>query len=147
MKGLLVRVGIDQSFGRWNAPTDPNDWSFAYVPIPEDSHPQREGLDTTYSDLAGALDAWVRIPLPAHLAGRNTHLDPDFACLTYGDKGNRRGKGIVEMKAGDFVVFYAGLRPTHPTVNKLEYALILSQGRVHRSPVIPAKAGIQRLSY
>ena len=36
---------------------------------------------------------------------------------------SRNGKGIVEMEAGDFVVFHAGLRPTKPTLNKLEYAL------------------------
>ena len=47
MKGLPVRAGIDQSFGQWNAPADPNDWSFVYVPVPEDSHPQRKGLETT----------------------------------------------------------------------------------------------------
>jgi hypothetical protein len=39
------------------------------------------------------------------------HLDPDFQNLTYGDRGDRRGKEISQLKEGDFLAFYAGLRP------------------------------------
>ena len=35
MKGLLVRIGVDQAYGRWNAPVDPVSGRFVYVPIPE----------------------------------------------------------------------------------------------------------------
>jgi hypothetical protein len=52
------------------------------------------------------------------------HLDPDFACLTYGDVGSRRGAGMVDMAAGDLLAFYAGLRPVHPCADTLVYALV-----------------------
>jgi hypothetical protein len=32
MKGLLVRIGVDQAYGGWNAPVDA-DGQFVYVPI------------------------------------------------------------------------------------------------------------------
>lgn len=34
MKALLIRIGVDQAYGGWNAPVDA-DWRFVYVPIPE----------------------------------------------------------------------------------------------------------------
>jgi hypothetical protein len=52
------------------------------------------------------------------------HLDPDFACLTYGDVGSRRGARMIGMAAGDLLVFYAGLRPVHPCGHTLVYALV-----------------------
>ena len=45
MKGILVRVGIDSSYGHWNAPVDPNTLNYVYVPIPENpKHQFREGM-------------------------------------------------------------------------------------------------------
>jgi hypothetical protein len=52
------------------------------------------------------------------------HLDPDFETLTYGDDGARRGAGIREMKQGDLLVFYGGLRPIHDCEHNLIYALL-----------------------
>ena len=52
------------------------------------------------------------------------HLDPDFEWLTYGDKGGRRGAGMVDMGDGDLLVFYGGLRPVHRCEYRLIYALI-----------------------
>ena len=34
MKGVLVRIGVDQAYGGWNAPVDA-EGRFVYVPIPE----------------------------------------------------------------------------------------------------------------
>ncbi len=34
MKGILVRIGVDQAYGAWNAPVN-KDGKFVYVPIPE----------------------------------------------------------------------------------------------------------------
>ena len=34
MKALLVRIGVDQAYGEWNAPVDAVS-RFVYVPIPE----------------------------------------------------------------------------------------------------------------
>lgn len=35
MKGILVRAGIDHSYGQWNAPVDPESNKSVYVPIAE----------------------------------------------------------------------------------------------------------------
>jgi len=33
MRAYLVRVGVDQAFGAWNAPIDPRTNEFVYVPV------------------------------------------------------------------------------------------------------------------
>jgi hypothetical protein len=131
MRAYLVRVGIDQAFGGWNAPVDPRTNEFAYVSIPEASA-QRPGLATPYDLVRPALarfaeahpDAPPRgVQLPAELARANMHLDPDFGTLTYGDT-ERRGRGLADLEAGDLVAFYAGLRPVSPCPHALVYAVV-----------------------
>lgn len=133
MRALLVRVGIDQAYGGWNAPVDPVTNEFVYVPIPEGTVPQRPELATTYASVAPALrrfaaarpsvpEPWVA--LPPRLAGAATHLDPDFDQLTYGDDGERRGRALVAFGPGDAVAFYAGLRPVSACAHRLVYALV-----------------------
>jgi len=122
MKGLLVRVGIDQAYGGWNAPVDPGTLEFAYVPIPEGS--QRSELATPYRDVEGALAGFPGFELPAALHGRMMHLDPDFECLTYGDNGARRGRRVAELGPRDFIAFFAGLKPIRALDTNLVYALV-----------------------
>lgn len=122
MRGLLVRVGVDQAYGGWNAPVDPDTLDFAYVPIPDGAqHPE---LATPYTSIVGAVARFPSVQLPAELLGRAMHLDPDFGSLTYGDNGLGRGAGAAELSRGDFIAFYASLRPTKPTAERLMYALI-----------------------
>jgi len=132
MRGLLVRVGIDQAYGHWNAPVDPTTNEFVYVPIPQGAA-SRPGFTTSYDLVVPALEAFAAshpaappesVQLPARLGGRYTHLDPDFDHLTYGDDGERRGRELREFASGDLVVFYAGLRPVTPCGHRLVYALI-----------------------
>lgn len=133
MRALLVRVGVDQGSGGWNAPVDPESLEFVYVPIPE-AKTQRlgPGLATTYAQVEPALAAFsgrdfpdgAGVPLPRHLESRATHLDPDFDRLTYGDVGLRRGRALCEFEPGDVVVFFAGLRPVRPCAHRLLYAII-----------------------
>lgn len=132
MRGVLIRVGVDQAFGHWNAPVDPVTNEFVYVAIPDDV-PFQPGMETPYAALAPTLDAFrraracdrpARVGLPGALAGRQMHLDPDFGRLTYGDNGERRGKGIATFAAGDLLVFFAGLRPCRPCAHRLVYAII-----------------------
>jgi hypothetical protein len=52
------------------------------------------------------------------------HLDPDFEYLTYGDNGMRRGRSVGALREGDFIAFFASLRPTRPVAHTLIYALI-----------------------
>jgi hypothetical protein len=122
LKGVLVRVGIDQTFGGWNAPVDPHTLEFAYVPIPDG--PQRPGLATPYALVGEALARFPAATMPDALLGRSMHLDPDFAHLTYGDDGDRRGRGVARLARGDFLAFFASLRPTRRIDATLLYALI-----------------------
>ena len=134
MRGLLVRVGIDQAYGRWNAPVDPGDGGFVYVPIPEGPHTRfHPKLDRRFpefvpavSDFCGRLGLHLHDDLrfPRQLLTCPMHLDPDFEHRTYGDDGSRRGAGLRTLAEGDLVAFYAGLRPITHCEHRLLYALI-----------------------
>jgi hypothetical protein len=133
MKGLLVRIGIDQAYGGWNAPVDPRSGRFAYVPIPEGPRVTfHSGLERPFTECLPALEGFSKacdhsvgdLRFPPDLLKRYMHLDPDFEQLTYGDDGSRRGSGILDLVAGDLLVFYAGLRPIHPCEHKLVYGLV-----------------------
>lgn len=134
-KGLLIRVGIDSVYGEWNAPINTNTGDFVYLPIPEsDQHKLKSSLIFPYdhfiSDLKefsyiNGLTGKKEIPLPSYLSGVNTHLDPDFNYLTYGDNGEHRGKELKhQFHKGDFIVFYAGLKPINHYEYPLCYAII-----------------------
>jgi hypothetical protein len=133
MKALLVRIGVDQAYGGWNAPVDA-EGRFVYVPIPEKAgtsfHP---GLERRYAEVLPALQRFCEerrrelnrdLRFPQALLERAMHLDPDFEHLTYGDEGGRRGAGMVNMSEGDLLVFYGGMRPMHSCEHKLVYALM-----------------------
>ena len=130
MNAILVRVGIDQKYGRWNAPMDPKTRRFVFVPIwdseskvylPNHARSYDEILQPL-ADFASAHGA-PDLRLPPSLLQRKMHLDPDFSHLTYGDKFTRRGKGIAQLNPGDMLVFYSGLRSIKPPA-QLVYALI-----------------------
>ena len=134
MRAVLVRVGIDQAYGHWNAPVDPDTHDFVYVPIP-DSKEMEPVLATRYSSIGDALARFAKgraidrnaCALPPELVAQNMHLDPDFKWLTYGNNANTRGSIINELAVDDLAVFYAGLRPCRPggeRSGKLIYALI-----------------------
>jgi hypothetical protein len=128
MKAFLVRVGIDLTAksGGWVAPVDPQTRSFAYVPIRENEANGRKlirtGYGTTYEEFQPVCDSLAG-EFPQKLLGQNSHLDPDFKYLTYGDEG-LRGKPLKGLESGDILAFYAALRPVKPFVDKLIYALI-----------------------
>jgi hypothetical protein len=140
MKALLVRIGVDQAYGGWNAPADA-EGRFVYVPIPEKrGTPFHEGLERRYGEVLPALqrfsdDHACDLRFPQGLLEHAMHLDPDFEHLTYGDKGSRRGAGMVGMAEGDLLVFYGGLRPVHRCEHRLLYALM---GMYVVQDVVPA---------
>lgn len=135
MRAVLVRVGIDQAYGHWNGPVDPETHEFVYVPIPE-ARETRPELATPYASVTNSLATFAmgRIAdakacaLPTALTGRDMHLDPDFQRLTYGNNPNNRGDIINGLVPDDVMVFYAGLRPCRPggakRAGKLIYAII-----------------------
>lgn len=134
MQGLLVRVGIDRSYGGWNAPADEQTRRFMFVPIPDcpynPSNEYVEGGRRTYREVMPVLqkfNAECKYPpcstfiLPNKLHNASTHLDPDFANLTYGDLAPR-ARRLVNFQRNDFVVFYSSLKSVQ--TGKLIYALI-----------------------
>jgi len=122
MRGILVRIGIDASAGGWNAPVDPHTGKFVYVPIPETIQNSRDGYQRTYEEILPALEEFG-VSLPPHLSGLPMHLDPDFSYLSYGDC-YPRNIPLHSCKSGDFLVFYAGLKPVVPGFRGLVYALV-----------------------
>lgn len=134
MRAILVRVGIDHSYGAWNAPADATSGRFVYVPIPEPSKTKfRPRCEHKYSEFLPALEQMAEacgldldrdLRFPRTLVNQAMHLDPDFEYLTYGDRGNLRGSGISSLCEDDMLVFYAGMRSTNPDDRQLIYALI-----------------------
>jgi Nucleotide modification associated domain 3 len=133
MNALLVRIGVDQAYGGWNAPVDA-EGHFVYVPIPEERGTTfYAGLERRYGEVLPALQWFCTnhecclhsdLRFPDVLLEHPMHLDPDFECLTYGDQGSRRGVRMVNMVENDLLVFYGGLRPVHRCEHKLIYALM-----------------------
>jgi hypothetical protein len=121
MRGLLVRVGIDSTDGNWNAPVRTTSGAFAYVPITETKQ-MRPGLVRRYDEFIPAV-ARCGQELPRELLGQPTHLDPDFAFLTYGDQG-QKARSISKLQRGDLLAFFAGLRAAENARSSLVYALI-----------------------
>jgi hypothetical protein len=134
MNAVLVRVGIDHSYGGWNAPADPETGQFVYVPIPEKLDTQFHlGCDRRFREVVPALKQFARdmssnldqnLKFPPELLDQPMHLDPDFEYLTYGDVGTRRGSHIRALAEDDLIIFYAGLCPCRPCEHKLIYALV-----------------------
>jgi hypothetical protein len=124
MNGLLIRVGIDQNAGKWNAPMQSETKEFVYLPIP-DAKAMRPNLARKYAEFAPALSRFGQ-RLPHHLRNSNTHLDPDFEHLSYGDQGERAKQIKQHLSSGDVIAFYAGLKPDVPPSGRgeLRYALI-----------------------
>lgn len=135
VNGLLVRVGIDSTDGRWNAPMRLASGEFAYVTITE-CKPLRDDMVRLYDEFVPAVSRFDE-RLPWELLGTPTHLDPDFDQLTYGDQG-QRGKRISSLlNAGDVLAFFAALRPVDGPSRPLIYALI---GLHVIAEILPAKS-------
>jgi hypothetical protein len=135
MNGLLVRVGIDSTDGRWNAPMRLATGEFAYITI-TDTKPARDGLARHYDEFIRVAKRFGK-QLPPELIGTPTHLDPDFDQLTYGDQ-RQRGKRITStLIAGDLLVFFASLLPVDGPERPLIYALI---GLYVVEEIVPAKS-------
>ncbi len=109
-RSVAINVGANTTLPGFRAPIFP-DGSFEYVPIPE--REPTDGAVPTYGDLAPSLS----VAVPADLADRRVHLDPEFpgypggSAYTYGDEHGVKAGPISELAAGDHLLFYATLEP------------------------------------
>ncbi|MFA4956781.1 MAG: hypothetical protein WC556_07380 [Candidatus Methanoperedens sp.] len=128
MRGLLVRVGIDQTYGGWNAPCHA-DGAFCYIPMqPQNPELFDQGFKTTYDEFEQAYQHFTGAehPFPNWLHQAPCHLDPDFRFLTYGDR-EQRAKRILSFFKGsldNFIVFYASFAPMGRDQEPLVYAIM-----------------------
>ncbi|MFB6192411.1 MAG: hypothetical protein ABEI11_03725 [Haloarculaceae archaeon] len=107
-RAVAVNVGANTNEPGFRGPIRA-DGSFEFVPIPE-PEPTRVPVPT-YADLG--LD--LPFELPASVAARPVHLDPEFPELpgaeryTYGDPYGVKARPLSELSAGDWALFYATL--------------------------------------
>lgn len=119
MKAILLRVGIDSGkyAGEWNAPCNPANRDFVYVPVPAGNRFKDPSLDEYYvENITLALDVFSQRNqchevLPESLKSESAHLDPDFSScrLSYGNSYNHKGKPLNEFCKEDgerYVIFY-----------------------------------------
>lgn len=123
-----MRVGIDQTFGEYNAPINPNTNDYMYLPIPQGKDDFKSGMRTSYDDLLPYFASWgqkngAEIEFPQNLNNKSCHLDPDFDFSTYGDQATGRGLRVGDIKGGDFLAFFASFKPIIKCDHKLIYAL------------------------
>jgi hypothetical protein len=128
MKGLLVRVGIDTTYGRWNAPCRA-DGSFCYVPMqPKEKEEFDQGFETTYCKFEEDCQEFAqesRLVFPNRLRGARCHLDPDFRFSSYG--AGQMAERISTLFGGslnNFIAFYASFEPIDNNRRPLVYAII-----------------------
>lgn len=118
MKAMLLRVGIDK--GKMDGALGPifDDRKFEFVPISD--YWSKKKSNMTYRNTIGKSGKPFSAFLPESFADRSLHNDPEFDSYTYGDDTRKRNyfhnirrpeDEDPNMYPGDFLVFYAGLKP------------------------------------
>jgi len=111
MQVVLLRVGIDSACGGTQGPLF-SDGGFEYIPIPDQF--RGSGVDKrTYGNTMGRrrrLLDYFPVSRQDNLADKSIHFDPEFETFTYGDPSALKS-GLRHLTPGDFLVFYAGLKP------------------------------------
>lgn len=103
MKAILLRVGIDTTYGALSPVWD--DMSYVYFPIYNRNKKEIEtGEKRSYKDL---FKYGVKY-LPEKLHNKIVHYDPEFETFTYGDVKNNKHKKLASIEKGDLLVFYMG---------------------------------------
>jgi hypothetical protein len=129
MRGLLVKVGIDQTYGGWTAPCRSNG-AFCYIPLkPRVPEAFEDRFQTTFDEFENIVEGFAPgagNSFPAHLRGAPCHLDPDFRFLSYGESGQRARRMLEHFKGSEdnFIAFYASFMPVGQFQGPLIYALI-----------------------
>lgn len=169
-KAIMMRVGIDSKYGAWNAPCNPANGDFVYVPVPSGKRvPESRDEDSLLAgyygnDIAADIERFsarndnqkclhdYREHLRRGLADKSAHLDPDFRSgyLSYGNSndGDIRAEAIKGLRPGDIVIFYNSMQPINKPKKSgnLEYGIIgrLKVQAVKRVKAITDGAEIRR---
>ncbi|SDG00211.1 Nmad3 family putative nucleotide modification protein [Halorientalis regularis] len=115
-----------------------SDGSFEYVPIPEAEPTHTDATVPTYADLDLTTD------VPEDYRSHPVHLDPEFAAYpgcdryTYGDPNGVKAAPILDLAAGDYLLFYATLATDgdRPDWAPPEWgAFLIGQFRLARDPL------------
>ena len=113
-RAVAVNVAANTNEPGFRGPVYP-DGSFAYVPIPESAttlDPSRFPVDEplpTYADLD------IPFAVPEELGDVPVHMDPEFpgvhgrTAATYGDPYGVKAGPIADLRADDWLLFYATL--------------------------------------
>ena len=158
MKAIMIRVGVDsgEHSGEWNAPCNPDNRDFLYVPVPAGDRYEDPSLNPYYADtVVPAIEGFsqrnhTQASLPVWIKNDSAHLDPDFrSCrLSYGNSTNNKGKALLELAAGDIVIFYNSMQPINKPeqTGNLEYGIIgrLTVQAIKQVAAITDEAEIQR---
>lgn len=109
MNVVLLRVGIDSGCGGIQGPLF-DDGSFEFIWMPDRTQADSRTYGNTIGQRSGkALIEFFPLRLRAAMAGQAIHVDPEFETYSYGDPTTPKA-GLRRLKAGDLLVFYAGLR-------------------------------------
>jgi len=135
MRSVAINVAANTNEPGVRGPLFP-DGRFEYVPIPESEPIRPDATVPTYAD----LDLTTDVPAP----DRPVHLDPEFAeypgCerYTYGDPNGVKAAPILDLSAGDVLLFYATLSTDadRPDWAPPEWgAFLIAQFRLARDPL------------
>ncbi|SEN49843.1 hypothetical protein SAMN05216388_1003258 [Halorientalis persicus] len=135
MRSVAINVAANTNEPGVRGPLFP-DGRFEYVPIPESEPIRPDATVPTYAD----LDLTTDVPAP----DRPVHLDPEFAeypgCerYTYGDPNGVKAGPILDLSAGDVLLFYATLSTDadRPDWAPPEWgAFLIGQFRLARDPL------------
>jgi hypothetical protein len=107
MQVVLLRVGVDSGRGGIQGPLF-DDGSFEFIPIDD----RRGDSLQTYGNTKGIhgrmLIEYFPTRLKDKLRNQSIHFDPEFCTFTYGDPTPSK-KGLLRLRLGSLLVFYAGL--------------------------------------
>ncbi|ODS39199.1 hypothetical protein BEH94_03240 [Candidatus Altiarchaeales archaeon WOR_SM1_SCG] len=110
MKGLLLRVGIDNGFGGCLAPIY-KDGSFEYIPIHAIEPTTEKEVYATMEGIKNKKGIKNKIVdfVPEKIKYSHPHYDPEFTTFTYGDPTEPKRNQLAKLDTGDLLIFYAGL--------------------------------------
>ncbi len=107
MKVVLLRVGVDSSFGESHGPLF-KDNKFEFIPIPDPYNIGSRKYGNTSSASNKSKNLIDYFPT-SKMKDKSIHWDPEFETKTYGEPNPHRRR-LRELEAGDILGFYSGLQ-------------------------------------